>query len=133
MRDFLPLGAVMENMLTIRRLKPSYPCVINGSHPLWFTWEIGVILQHGEVGLLEVLTSQNQLLQTLMEELLSCESIDQLMCWTETMRIESPVCYPTVTLLSHMPPSKQPTSLMSRLRRLAVAAFRMTGFSKGSQ
>jgi hypothetical protein len=125
MNDSSLWDVVTESTLIIQLQKPSYPCVISGIHPLWFTWVIGVILPHGEAARLEVLTNQNQLTPTLMEDLLSFDNIDQLMCWMETMKTESRECYPIVTLLWHTPRKRRPTTLIGLLLRWVVAASRM--------
>jgi len=114
------------NTLTLLQYLPFSKCETSGSQKSVFIWAIGAIPQPLGKVRLEVQTNQNQLPQTLMEALLSCESYDQLTFLMETMRIESLDYSIQITHSSHTPPSKQQTLLMSLSSKWVAAASRTT-------
>jgi len=123
MNDSSPYPVVTGNTLILLQYLPFSKCETSGIRRFVFIWGIGAIPQHLDQVRLEVLTSLSQLPQTLTEALHSCETYDQLMYWTETMRTEYPGLSIAITHSSHMPPSKPQTLLMSLSSRLVAGGF----------
>ena len=128
MRNSLRSLVPTESMPTQRLLMLCYNSETDGAHRSSYTSEIGVIRLPFGLVLVELQTNLNLSLPTLMVELSSLESFDQLMCWMETTKTEYPDFSTTLTPWCATPQTKQPNTLTRLSSRLVVGGFRMMEF-----